>query len=109
MAAKNLYKVVFLNHGKIYELYARSISSSELWGFTCVSELEFAARDGMLVDPTEERLRDEFADTRVLHLPMQSIVRIEEVAARGPAAIRDGQTGDKVVTLPLPPNRINPG
>ena len=105
MAAKKLYKVVFLNHGKIYELYARSIGSSELWGFTCVSDLEFAARDGMLVDPTEERLRDEFANTRALHLPMQSIVRIEEVATRGPAAIRDGQSGEKIVTLPLPPQR----
>jgi hypothetical protein len=59
----------------------------------------------VLVDPTEERLREEFADTRVLHLPMQSIVRIEEVAVRGPVAIRDAQSGDKVVTLPLPPQR----
>ena len=105
MAAKKLYKIVFLNHGKVYELYARGIGSSELWGFTCVSDLEFAARDGMLVDPTEERLRDEFANTRSLHLPMQSIVRIEEVATRGPAAIRDGQSGEKIVTLPLPPQR----
>ncbi len=103
MAAKKLYKVVFLNHGKIYELYARSIGSSELWGFTCVSDLEFAARDGMLVDPTEERLRDEFANTRVLHLPMQSIVRIEEVERKGQSVIRDAESGERVVTpFPLP-------
>ena len=100
---KTLYKVTFLNHGKIYELYARSIGSSELWGFTCVSDLEFAARDGMLVDPTEERLRDEFAGTRVLHLPMQSIVRIEEVETKGQSAIRDAASGVKVVTpFPMP-------
>lgn len=105
MAAKKLYKIVFLNHGKVYELYARQVDSSALWGFTVVSELEFGAREGVLVDPTEERLREEFANTRALHLPMQSIVRIEEVAARGPAAIRDGQSGEKIVTLPLPPSR----
>ena len=106
MAAKKLYKIVFLNQGKVYELYARSISSSDLWGFTCVAELEFGAREGVLVDPTEERLREEFSDTKVLHLPMHSIVRIEEVATRGPAAIRDGHTGGKIVTLPLPPQRL---
>jgi hypothetical protein len=105
MASKKLYKIVFLNHGKVYELYARGVGSSELWGFTCVSDLEFSAREGVLVDPTEERLREEFADTRALHLPMQSIVRIEEVAARGPVAIRDGSSGEKIVTLPLPPRQ----
>lgn len=105
MSQKSIYKVVFLNHGKIYEIFARRVSSSDLWGFTCVSELEFAPRDSLLVDPTEERLREEFQRTRVLHLPMHSIVRIEEVAERGTAAIRDDKTGDKVVHLPLPPQR----
>lgn len=103
MATKKLYKVVFLNQGKVYELFAKHVSSSDLWGFTCVSELEFAPREGVLVDPTEERLRDEFSRTKVLHLPMQSIVRIEEVLERGTAAIRDFATGDKVVLMPLPP------
>ncbi len=100
--SRKLYKVVFLNHGKIYELYAKRVSSSDLWGFTCVSELEFAPRDGMLVDPTEEKLRDEFSRTRSLHLPMQSIMRIEEVDERGTAAIRDGISGDKIIPMPLP-------
>ncbi len=106
MATRKLYKIVFHNQGKVYELYARHVTSSELWGFTCVSDLEFGSREGMLVDPTEERLREEFADTKVLHLPMQSIVRIEEVATRGVAVIRDGVSGDKIVTLPLPPSRL---
>ncbi|MCB1610846.1 MAG: hypothetical protein KDI60_03645, partial [Xanthomonadales bacterium] len=32
--------------------------------------------------------------------------RIEEVATRGVAVIRDGVSGDKIVTLPLPPSRL---
>ena len=101
--SKPLYKVTFLNHGRVYELYARSVASSALWGFTEVGELVFDVRDGVLVDPTEERLRDEFGNTRVLHLPMQAVVRIEEVASKGAAAIRDAETGEKVVTpFPLP-------
>ena len=98
-----LYRITFLNHGRIYALYARRVASSSLWGFTEVSELQFDVNDGVLIDPTEERLRDEFGDTRVLHLPMQSVVRIEEVERKGPSAIRDATTGESVVMpFPLP-------
>lgn len=101
--AKPLYKVTFLNHGKIYQLYARSVSSGSLWGFTEIAGLVFDVHEGVVVDPTEERLRDEFGNTRVLHLPMQSVVRIEEVEKKGQSAIRDAGTGEKVVTpFPMP-------
>jgi hypothetical protein len=100
---KTLYKITFLNAGRIYELYARKIGTGTLWGFTEVAELVFDVHDGVVIDPTEERLRDEFGDTRVLHLPMQSIVRIEEVEKKGQSAIRDAATGEKVVTpFPMP-------
>ena len=83
--------------------YARKVSAGSLWGFTEVAELVFDVHDGVVIDPTEERLRDEFGSTRVLHLPMQSIVRIEEVDRKGQSAIRDAATGEKVVTpFPLP-------
>ncbi len=102
-AMSTLYKVTFLNAGKIYELYARKIGAGTLWGFTEISELVFDVHDGLVVDPTEERLRDEFGNTRVLHLPMQSIVRIEEVERKGQSAIRDAASGERVVTpFPLP-------
>ncbi|HZH42535.1 MAG TPA: DUF1820 family protein [Lysobacter sp.] len=100
---KSLYKVTFFNAGKIYELYARQVVSSGLWGFTEIRDLVFDVHDGLVVDPTEERLRDEFGQTQALHLPMQSIVRIEEVERKGQSAIRDAASGEKVVTpFPLP-------
>lgn len=105
---KKLYKITFFNAGKIYELYARKIMQGDIWGFTEISELVFDINEGLVVDPTEERLRDEFANTRVLHLPMQSIVRIEEVDRKGQLAIRDATTGEKVVTpfpVPMKPQR----
>jgi len=101
MAGKKLYKITFFNAGKIYELYARQVNSGALWGFTEISELAFDVNEGLVVDPTEERLRDEFAHTTALHLPMQSIVRIEEVDRKGQLAIRDAATGEKVV-MPFP-------
>ena len=100
--AKTLYKVVFFNAGRIYELYAQRVSSGALWGFTEIADLVFDVHTGVVVDPTEERLRDEFGNTRVLHLPMQSIVRIE-VEKKGASAIRDAATGESVVTpFPMP-------
>jgi hypothetical protein len=108
MAPKPLYKVTFFNAGKVYELYARHVGSGALWGFTEVRELVFDVHEGLVVDPTEERLRDEFAGTRALHLPMQSIVRIEEVEAKGKTSIRDAATGETVVTpfpMPVKPTR----
>ena len=101
--SKPLYKVTFLNHGKVYELYARHVAGSHLWGFNEVGDLVFDVHDGLVIDPTEERLREEFGNTRKLHLPMQSIVRIEEVEKKGQSAIRDVATGEGVVTpFPMP-------
>jgi len=104
MRNKKLYKVTFLHLGKSYELYARHVASSALWGFTEVGELVFEpSGEGIVVDPTEEKLREEFKDTRVLHLPMQAIIRVEEVDRKGSLAIRDASDGQKVTPFPMPP------
>lgn len=105
MRKKPLYKITFLNQGRSYEIYARSVQSSELWGFTTIADLVFEDASSLIVDPAEEKLREEFKDTRVLHLPIQSILRIEEVEKRGSAAIRDAASGDKITPFPLPPPR----
>lgn len=106
MAAKPLYKIIFMNHGKVYELFAKRVSSSGLWGFIEVGELVFETGEGLVVDPTEEKMRQEFEGARVLHLPIQSVLRIEEVDKRGKCLIRDRESGEKVTPFPLsPPNR----
>lgn len=106
MRTKTLFKITFLSQGKSYELYARSVQSSDLWGFTTVSELVFdETPNSLIVDPAEEKLRDEFKDTKALHLPIQSILRIEEVEKRGTAVIRDATSGDKITPFPITPPR----
>ncbi len=103
---KPLYKVIFFNHGKVYELFSKSVSSSGMWGFVEVSDLVFETGEGLVVDPTEEKMRQEFSGARVLHLPIQSIVRIEEVDKRGKCMIRDKESGEKVTPFPMsPPGR----
>jgi hypothetical protein len=102
-----MYKVSFLNHGKVYELFCRKVTGSDLaYGFLEVSELVFEADDSVVIDPTEERLRDEFEDVEVLYLPLHSVLRVEKVRKRGTSVIRDRKSGEKVTPLPLDgPNR----
>ena len=106
MAEKRLYKIIFLNQGKVYELFGRKVASSELWGFIEVADLIFETGESLVVDPTEERMRQEFEGARALHLPIQSVLRVEEVDRRGPCLIRDRESGEKVTPFPLsPPGR----
>jgi len=103
MASKQLYRIAFLNHGKVYELFCRGVTSSGLWGFVEISDMVFDAADNMVVDPTEEKLRDEFQDVEVLHVPMHSVLRVEEVKKKGQAVIRDRESGEKVTPFPISP------
>ncbi|HEY0232653.1 MAG TPA: DUF1820 family protein [Dokdonella sp.] len=106
MSKSKLYKVTFISQGKSIELYARHVASSALWGFTEIGDLVFdPPGDGLVVDPTEERLREEFKDTTMVHLPIQAILRVEEVAKRNAIAIRDAASGDKIMPFPLAPPR----
>lgn len=101
MAARRLYKVMFMNQGKVYEVYARSVSHGGLFGFIEVEELVFGERSRVVVDPTEERIKSEFAGVKRSYLPMHSILRIDEVEKEGTAKISDAEGGN-VAQFPMP-------
>ena len=42
VSAKTVFKIVFMNQGKVYEIYARGVSHGGLFGFIEVEELLFA-------------------------------------------------------------------
>lgn len=108
MAAKKLYRIAFLHHGKVYELNCRGVASSGLWGFLEISGVVFENGDALVVDPTEEKLRTEFENVSVLHVPLHSVLRVEEVRKPGQAVIRDRESGEKVTPFPMsPPGRSN--
>lgn len=98
-----LYRVAFLNHGKVYELFCSGVNTSHLFGFLEVTGLEFDNKDSLVVDPTEEKMRDEFDGVEVLHLPMHSVLRVEQVKKKGQAVIRDRESGEKVMPFPVQP------
>jgi hypothetical protein len=99
-----LYKIVFHHQGQVIELYARHVSQSGIFGFVEVEELVFGARSELVVDPSEEGLRSEFGEAKRLHLPLHSILRIEEVEKEGAARARPvGRERSGLVTpFPVP-------
>lgn len=102
MAAKRIYRVVFLNQGKVYEVYARGVSqASTLFGFVEIEELVFDARKGIVVDPSEERLRIEFAGVKKTYIPMHYVLRIDEVDKQGASKISAAESGN-VAQFPMP-------
>jgi hypothetical protein len=100
---EKLYRIAFLNHGKVYELFCNSVCTSGLLGFVEVSGLVFGEKDSLVVDPTEEKMRDEFDGVELLHLPMHSVLRVEQVKKKGQAVIRDRESGEKVTPFPVQP------
>lgn len=102
-----LYRIAFLNHGKVYELFCTGVNTSHLLGFVEVTGLEFDQTDSLVVDPTEEKMRDEFEGVEVLHLPMHSVLRVEQVRKKGQAVIRDRESGEKVMPFPIQPGSRN--
>lgn len=101
--AQPIYKVIFHNQNKVYEVYARQIFQSDMWGFIEIEEFVFGERGKIVVDPAEEKLKNEFQDVRRSYVPMHSIIRIDEVEKEGAAKIRDGGgSAGNVSAFPLP-------
>ena len=100
---EKLYRIAFLNHGKVYELFCTGVCTSGLLGFIEVSGLELGDKDSLVVDPTEERMRDEFDGVEVLHLPHHSVLRVEQVKKKGQLVIRERESGEKVTPFPVQP------
>jgi hypothetical protein len=101
MATSHIFKVVFVNQGKVYEIYARKVSHGTLLGFIEVEELVFGERSAVVVDPSEERIKGEFEGVKRTYLPMHSIIRIDEVRKQGVSKISSFE-GSNVAQFPMP-------
>ena len=87
MASHHIFKVLFVNQGKVYEVYARKVSHGSMLGFVEIEELVFGERAGLVLDPSEERIKSEFENVKRSYLPMHSVLRIDEVSKRGASKI----------------------
>ncbi|MDX1491995.1 MAG: DUF1820 family protein [Pseudohongiellaceae bacterium] len=94
-----IYRVTFLNKGKVYEVFAKQVYQSELYGFIEIEDYIFDERSQVVVDPSEEKLKAEFAGVKRSFIPIQAIVRIDEVSKSGVAKIT---SGDNIKPFPAP-------
>ena len=101
MPANHIYKVMFANQGKIYEVYARRVSHGNLFGFIEIEELVFGERSSVVLDPGEERIKSEFEGVKRSYLPLHSVLRIDEVKKQGVSKI-SALEGSNVAQFPMP-------
>jgi hypothetical protein len=98
-----IYKVIFFNQGKVYEVYAKNVSQGGLFGFVEVDGLLFGEKTTVVVDPSEEALQMEFAGVERTYIPLHSVIRIDQVEKRGASRIHQVQeAGAKVAPWPTP-------
>ena len=107
MKSKSVYRVLFRNQESLYELYARKVGQGTLFAFVEVEDILFGNRGGVLVDPSEERLKSEFAGVKRTYIPLQAVVRIDEVEKEGTNKIVSlASAQGNVSHLPMPPGTL---
>ena len=100
MSKKNLFRVVFMSQGQVYEIYAREVGHGEMFGFIEIEQLVFGERTTVVVDPSEEKIKSEFEHVTRTYLPLHSIIRIDEVEKQGASKI--SKLEGNVTQFPMP-------
>ena len=103
----HVFRISFLNQGKIYEIYAKRIQQGELYGFVEVRDLLFDESSKLLVDPSMERLKTEFKGVDRTMIPIHAVIRIDQVDKEGQGKIHE--IGDKSNVTPFPSPLYTPG
>jgi hypothetical protein len=97
-ATNTIFKVIFYNEGKVYEIFALEVYPSDMMNFVTVEQLTFNNKNTVVVDPSEEKLKAEFSGVRRSFIPIQAIIRIDEVEKSGVAKI---SSGDNIAPFPV--------
>ncbi|MDP3295372.1 MAG: DUF1820 family protein [Nevskia sp.] len=100
MSTQRLYRVSFQNQGQIFEIYARSVSHGSMLGFVEIEKIVFGEKSSILVDPSEEKLKAEFANVIRSYVPVHAIIRIDQVDKAGAARISASGESGKVMPFP---------
>ena len=91
MKSKSVYKIIFMQLGEVYEVFAKQIFQSDMYGFIEVEKYIFNKDKQLVVDPSSEKLKNEFSDVQRSYIPMNAIIRIDEVKETGEAKIKENK------------------
>jgi len=100
MNESRLYKVSFINQDKVYEVFAKQVYESDLYGFLAVEEIVFGSQSEVVIDPSEEKLKAEFDSVKRSFIPFHSVIRIDEVKKQGVCKIKNYEGGNNVAAFP---------
>lgn len=103
MSVSKLYRIKFVQLHQLYELHAHKVSHGAMMGFLEVEELVFPEKSSIIADPTDERLRIEFANVKRIYVPLQAVIRVDEVSALTPGKIADIDGGSNILRFPGTP------
>lgn len=83
----NIFRVIYMDNESVVEIYAKSVIEADLVGFLMVEEFLFGEKSSIVVDPSEEQLKNEFSGVVRTFIPYHSVIRIDEVEKQGSAKI----------------------
>lgn len=97
-----IYKVIFRNHDRLFEIYASRVEQGLLFGFVEVEEILFGERSQVVVDPSEESIKLEFKDVRKTFIPLHAVIRIDEVEKQGIGRVSAARAENNLTIFPAP-------
>ena len=75
---KTYYRISFTSNAELYQVCARQVSTSDLYGLIEIGDFIFPA-SSLVYNPGEERLRREFEGIKRTWIPYHAVVRIDEI------------------------------
>lgn len=100
MSEDRLYKINYYNQDKVFEIYAKKVYESDLYGFLTIEEVVFGRQSEVVIDPAEEKLKAEFESVKRSFIPMHSVIRIDEVKKQGLCKIKENKNGNVISSFP---------
>ncbi len=102
MVKKNtIYRIVFVQNENVVELYARQVAEADhLFGFVVIEDFLFGEKSSVVVDPSEERLKALFQDVKRTFIPLQEVIRIDEVEKQGTGKVMPLSKGSSITAFP---------
>lgn len=79
MSKEIVYRVLYHQQDVPYELYARSVSESDMFGFVELDELVLDGFVGVLGDETHDKIKLEFEAVKRTYIPLCNVFRIDAI------------------------------
>ena len=76
MPKEIVYRVLYHQQTVPFELYARSVSESEMFGFVELEELVF---ETAATEPAQEKVKQEFDAVKRTYIPLTNVIRIDAI------------------------------